>query len=195
MDENHNPWQTLSSEVKYQNPWISVREDQVINPAGGRGIYGVVSFRNKAVGIVPIDSEGYTYLVGQYRYPLDEYSWEIPEGGSPLGSDPLETARRELREETGLSARTWTCIMRLHTSNSVCSEEGFVYLAQDLEAGETEWEDTEDLQIRRLPLQEAVQLVMDGKITDAISVAALLKVARILGPTLAETSADFSDYD
>ena len=107
FDETHNPWQVLSSAVQYENPWISVREDQVLNPAGGPGIYGVVSMKNKAIGIIPVDAGGYTWLVGQYRYPLSEYSWEIPMGGGPVALDVLESAQRELREETGFTARRW----------------------------------------------------------------------------------------
>lgn len=176
-----NPWKTLTQEVKYENPWIKVEEHQVLNPSGGEGIYGTVHFKNKAIGIVPVDAEGNTWLVGQYRYPLDEYSWEIPEGGCPEGEDILEGARRELKEETGLSANSWENIMRIHTSNSVTSEEGFVFLARELTQGETAFEETEDLKIKKLPLQEAVKLVMDGEITDSISVAALLKVSKLLG--------------
>jgi 8-oxo-dGTP pyrophosphatase MutT (NUDIX family) len=179
-DENHNPWQTLSSEMKYQNPWISVREDQVINPKGGRGIYGVVSMKNKAIGIIPIDEHGNTWLVGQYRYTLNEYCWEIPMGGGLIGIDPQESAQRELQEETGLLAKRWTNISRLHTSNSVTDEEGFVFLAEDLEQGPVAHEETEDLRLRKLPLAEAIQMVMDNRITDAISVAGLLKAERIL---------------
>lgn len=185
FDETHNPWQTLSSEVKYHNPWISVREDQVLNPAGGRGIYGVVTMKNKALGIVPIDAEGNTWLVGQYRYPLNEYSWEIPMGGGLVELDILESAQRELKEETGLTARRWTRIARLHTSNSVTDEEGFVFLAEDLEAGDTEPEETEDLRLWKLPLSEAVQMVMDDRITDGVSVAGLLKAEKVLAGRLA----------
>lgn len=180
FDETHNPWQTLSSAVQYQNPWISVREDQVINPAGGRGIYGVVSMKNKALGIVPVDAEGNTWLVGQYRYTLNEYCWEIPMGGGPVELDILESAQRELKEETGFTARRWTNIARLHTSNSVTDEEGFVFLAEELEAGETAPEETEDLRLWKLPLSEAVEMVMNNRITDAISVAGLLKAERVL---------------
>ncbi|UOQ52846.1 NUDIX domain-containing protein [Hymenobacter cellulosivorans] len=180
FDETHNPWQILSSELTYQNPWIRVREDQVINPKGGRGIYGVVSMKNKALGIVPVDAEGNTWLVGQYRYPLNEYSWEIPMGGGPVELDILESAQRELKEETGFTARRWTKIARLHTSNSVTDEEGFVYLAEDLEAGEVEPEETEELRLWKLPLSEAVAMVMDDRITDAISVAGLLKAEKVL---------------
>ncbi|RPD50291.1 NUDIX hydrolase [Hymenobacter sediminis] len=181
VDENHNPWQRLSSELKYQNPWIRVREDQIINPAGNPGVYGVVSMKNKALGIVPVDEEGNTWLVGQYRYALSEYSWEIPMGGGPIELDILESAQRELREETGLLATHWTNMMRLHTSNSVTDEEGFVFLAQGLTQGEVEPEETEDLRLWKLPLAQAVELVMESRITDAISVAGLLKAARLLG--------------
>ena len=180
FDETHNPWRTLSTEVKYHNPWISVREDQVLNPGGGRGIYGVVSMKNKALGIVPVDAEGNTWLVGQYRYPLNEYSWEIPMGGGLLEHDILESAQRELKEETGLTAARWTRIARLHTSNSVTDEEGFVYLAEDLTAGEVEPEETEDLRLWKLPLAEAIRMVMDDRITDGVSVAGLLKAEKVL---------------
>lgn len=180
MEENINPWRQLSSKNIYDNPWIHVQEDQVINPRGGRGIYGVVSFKNKAVGIIPMDAAGNTWLIGQYRYTLSEYCWEIPMGGGPLGQDILLSAQRELKEETGLTARKWTNIMRIHTSNSVTNEEGFVYLAEDLEEGETAFEETEVLQIKKLSLGEAIDMVMDQKITDAISIAGLLKAARLL---------------
>lgn len=180
-DETKNPWQTLATKEIYKNPWIHVREDQVINPKGGNGIYGVVSFKNKALGIIPVDAELNTWLVGQYRYALNEYSWEIPMGGGLVERDILESAQRELKEETGFTAAKWTNVCRLHTSNSVTDEEGFVFLAQELTAGETEFEETEDLQLRQLPLKEAVEMVMRNEITDAISVAGLLKVARLLG--------------
>ena len=180
FDPTHNPWQTLASEMKYQNPWIRVREDQIINPKGNPGVYGVVSMKNKAIGIIPVDGEGNTWLVGQYRYALNEYSWEIPMGGGLIEHDVLASAQRELREETGLLASRWTRIARLHTSNSVTDEEGFVFLAEDLEQGEWEPEDTEDLRLWKLPLAQAVELAMSDQITDAISVAGLLKAALVL---------------
>ena len=175
-----NPWKTVSTKEIYNNPWIHVREDEVINPAGGNGIYGVVSFKNKAIGIIPVDENGFTYLVGQYRYSLNEYSWEIPMGGGPMPQEPLVSAQRELKEETGYTAASWEMIMRIHTSNSVTDEEGFIFLAKELTAGETEFEDTEDLQIRKVHISEAVEMAYDGRITDAISIAGLLKVARLL---------------
>src|SRR6188508_186363 len=126
--EHKNPWTTVSQQQIYENAWISLEEHQVINPAGGRGIYGKVHFKNKAIGIVPLDKNLNTWLVGQYRYTLNQWHWEIPEGGGLPGDDPLESAKRELREETGLSASSWSTMIHLHTSNSVTDEEGFVFL-------------------------------------------------------------------
>lgn len=181
MSESKNPWKTLSSKNIYDNPWISVREDQVIKPKGGNGIYGVVSFKNKAIGIVPVDAEGYTYLVGQFRYTLNEYTWEIPEGGGPIGIDPLESAKRELKEETGFVAAQWTNLGRLHTSNSVTDEEGFIFLAQNLTEGESEPEDTEELIVKKVHLTEAVEMVMRSEITDSLAIIGIMKAARYLG--------------
>jgi 8-oxo-dGTP pyrophosphatase MutT (NUDIX family) len=180
MNLYENPWKTLESKPIYDNPWIQVREDQIINPSGNPGIYGVVHFKSKAIGIIPIDNEGNTYLVGQYRYALDEYSWEIPMGGGSMEVDILESAKRELKEETGFTAEKWTNIARIHTSNSVTDEEGFVFLAENLTAGETEFEETEDLQIKKVSIQEAVEMVMRDEITDSLSVGGILKVARLL---------------
>lgn len=176
-----NPWKTQSVKTVYENPWIKLEEHQVITPAGKEGIYGKVHFKNRAMAIVPIDQDGNTWLVGQFRYTLDEYSWEIPLGGGPIDQDLLESAKRELKEETGLSASKWTELMKIHTSNSVTDEWGLIYLAEDLSEGETEFEDTEVLHIKKLPFQEALDMVMKGEITDSISVAGLLKAARILG--------------
>lgn len=174
MEEN--PWTKLSEKEYYDNAWINVSEHQVINPSGRPSIYGKVHFKNKAIAIVPIDDLGNTWLVGQYRYTLNEYSWEIPMGGGPEDEDILESAKRELKEETGLFANEWQNIMRIHTSNSVTDEEGFIFLAKGLEQGETEFEETEKLEIKKLPLSEAIQMVIDGKITDSLSIAGLLKV-------------------
>ena len=175
-----NPWKTKSKTTIYQNPWIKLEEHEVVIPSGKDGIYGKVIFKNKALAIVPVDEDLNTWLVGQFRYTLNEYSWEIPMGGGPLELDLLDSAKRELKEETGLSANKWTKIMRLHTSNSVTDEEGFIFLAEELTEGETEFEETEQLQVIKLPLKEAIQKVMNGEITDAISIAGLLKVARML---------------
>ena len=180
MTEDENPWQTLSSELKYDNRWIRVTEHQVVNPNGGRGIYGTVHFKNLAIGVVPLDDEGNTWLVGQYRYPLRRYSWEIPEGGGDLDLDPLESARRELREETGIEAGSWQKLIEMHLSNSVTDEHAIVYLARDLRFGAAEPEETEALALRRLPFEEVYRMVLTGVITDAISVCAILRLKLLL---------------
>ena len=133
------------------------------------------------MAIIPIDQAGNTWLVGQYRYALDEYAWEIPMGGGEIEKDLLDSAKRELKEETGLVAVKWTEIMKIHTSNSVTDEVGIVYLAQELTQEETEFEETEVLQIKKLPFSNVLEMVMAGEITDSISVAGILKAARILG--------------
>ncbi len=172
-----NPWQTLSFEEKYDNRWINVTEYQVINPAGGKGIYGKVHYKNKAIGIVALDDENNIWLVGQWRYTLNEWSWEIPEGGGPLPDDPLLSAKRELKEETGLMATRWTMIQRTHLSNSVSDEEGFLFLAEGLTQHENDLEETEaDMKVWKLPFSEALQMVLDGKITDSLTVMGILKV-------------------
>ena len=168
-------WKKLSSQTMYDNPWMTVYEDEVINPGGGRNDYGWVHFKNRAIAIVPIDEAGNTWLVGQQRFTLDTYSWELPMGGGPLDESPLAAAKRELKEETGLTAERWTELMFLHTSNSITDEEGYVFVAEGLTQGETEFEETEDLAVRKLPLAEAVELVNSGEITDAITIAALLR--------------------
>ena len=175
-----NPWKTTKINPVYENPWIKVEHHEIINPAGNEGVYGKVHFKNRAMGIIPIDEDGNTWIIGQYRYTLDEYAWEIPMGGGPLEEDKLESAKRELKEETGLTAEKWTEIMIIHTSNSVTDEVGYVYLAQELTQGETEFEETEVLKIKKLPFAQAVEMVMKGEITDAISVAGVLKAAKIL---------------
>lgn len=178
--ENKNPWVTLESKLVYENNWIGLTEHQVINPAGGRGIYGEVSFKNLAIGILAVDADFHTYLVGQYRFPLKAYSWEIPEGGGPLNAEPLDSAKRELMEETGLRAESWTEIQRMHLSNSVTDELAIIYLARELTMGMAAPEDTEELVLRRLPLEEACAMAENGEITDSMSVAALLKAKIML---------------
>lgn len=169
-------WKKLSSRTVYENDWMEVREDHVINPGGGRNDYGYVHFKNVAVAIIALDDANNTWLVGQDRYTLGEYSWELPMGGAPLDEPPLMAAKRELEEETGIRAANWKQLMRLHTSNSITDELGFAYVATDLSFGDTKFEETEDLAIRKLPLEDAVQMVVDGEITDAISAAALLRI-------------------
>lgn len=177
MDRQRNPWKTLSSRTVYDNPWIRVEEHEVINPSGGRNQYGKICFKNQAVGIIALDADDNVYLVGQTRYTLGEYSWELPMGGAPLAEDPRAAAQRELREETGLTARRWRELMRVHTSNSITDERGFVYVAEDLAEGEQELEETEDLAVKVLPFAEAYRWTLEGRITDAISVAGILRLA------------------
>ncbi|MGF7042903.1 NUDIX domain-containing protein [Mucilaginibacter lappiensis] len=175
-----NPWTITSEKTIYNNPWINVTEYQVINPSGNPGIYGKVHFKNMAIGVLPLDDEMNTYLVGQYRFALNQYSWEMPEGGAPEGTDPLESAKRELLEETGLKATQWTEIQRMHLSNSVSDELSIIYLARGLAQFEAEPEDTEQLIVNKVPLAEVYRMVCDGSITDSITVAAVLKVQLLL---------------
>ena len=170
-------WRKHASRIVYENDWMVVREDEVTNPGGGRNLYGHVQFKNVAVAILPIDDRGHTRLVGQSRYTLGEYSWELPMGGAPLGEDPLEAARRELKEETGLMASHWRELMRLHLSNSITDEIGIVYVATGLSQGDSAPEETEDLDVRSLPLSEAIDMALDGRITDALSAATLFRIS------------------
>ena len=180
MYEQKNPWTILGSKEIYDNPWINVTEYDVLNPSGGKGIYGKVHFKNLAIGIIPLDEEMNTYLVGQYRFTLNQYSWEIPEGGGPHNLDILESAKRELKEETGLVADEWTKLMDFHLSNSVCDEHGGIFMARKLRLEESKPEETEDLIVKKLPFDEAYQMVENGIITDSLAVAAILKVKILL---------------
>ncbi|WP_339695332.1 NUDIX hydrolase [uncultured Roseivirga sp.] len=181
MESHKNPWKTLDGKLIYENPWIRVDEFNVINPSGGKGIYGKVSFKGRAVGILPIDEEMNTWLVGQYRYTLNEYSWEIPMGAVPENETLEIGAKRELKEETGLHCQELEFLCKIHTSNSVTDEVGFAYLATGLTEGETNFDDTEDISIQKLPFTEVLEMVLDGRITDSLSVAAIMRFARKKG--------------
>jgi 8-oxo-dGTP pyrophosphatase MutT (NUDIX family) len=180
LGEARGPWRRLATRMTYENPWIRVREDRVLRPDTQPGIYGVVEVKSIATGVVPLDADRNTYLVGQYRYPLGEYSWEIPEGGGAPGVDPRLAAERELREETGLVAGSWDFLSRVHLSNSITDEVGYVYVARDLQAGPSTPEGTEELEIRRLPFEEALAMALAGRITDSLSVIGLLLTERWL---------------
>lgn len=174
------PWTRLRVQSVYRNPWIHVEHHDVLRPDGSPGIYGVVHFAHCALGVVVLDHEGFTWLVGQHRYPLDRYSWEIPEGGGSAGEDPLIGIQRELREETGLTADEWIPLGEFHTSNSVCNESGFVFLARSVHLGEAQPEPDEQISVRRLPFAEALAMASDGRITDCISVLALFRAREYL---------------
>ena len=173
---NQPEWQRVSGEIKYDNPWITVTEDQVINPAGNPGIYGKVHFKNLAIGIVPMDDEGNIYFVKQFRYVLNQYSLEIPEGGGPLHIDPLESAIKELKEETGLVAQKWSIILDMHLSNSVSDERSIVYLAENLTQESPDPEETEIFTIHKYHIDVVLNMIDQKEITDAITVAAILKI-------------------
>ena len=177
-----NPWTTLSSVVKYENKWLKVTEYQVITPGGTPGIYGKIHYKNIGIGILPLDEHDNTWLVGQYRYTLNEFHWELPEGGGPLDEDTLEAARRELKEETGITASRWTRLLTVNPSNSTTDEVGILYLAEGLSFGNSELEDTEaDLKLKKLPLREAIAMVDSGEITDCVTMLGLMKLARLRG--------------
>lgn len=175
------PWITLQKKVVYDNPWIHVEEHNVINPGGQPAIYGVVQFKNYALGVIPIDENDNVYLIGQHRYPFNEYTWEIPEGGGNKDQDPLENIKRELREEAGLIAADWTLLQEIHVSNSVSDEYGYIYLAQNLTPCAPDPDADEDLTILKIPFAQAYQMLEEGKIKDSLTVIALLKAKIFLG--------------
>jgi 8-oxo-dGTP pyrophosphatase MutT (NUDIX family) len=178
MSPNVGPWARRSRETVYENAWIQVHHDEVIRPDGSHGIYGVVHFRTRAVGVVALDDEGRVLLVGQHRYTLDRYSWEIPEGGSPWAEDAIDGARRELSEETGYAAASWSELIRFTLSNSVTDEEGVLFLASGLEAGTAAPDPTEELALRWVAFEEALRMVDSGEIHDVMTQVGLLAAAR-----------------
>lgn len=177
MNEPKNPWTVVSRATVYDNPWIRVDHHEMLNGAGKPCVYGVVHFKNHAIGVVPIDEGGNVILVGQYRFPLAAYSWEIPEGGGPANATILESAQRELREECGVTAKSWLEIVRMDLSNSVTDESGTAFLAWDLSHGTAQPEDSEQLQVARVPFREALERVKRGEIRDSLTVAAIFRVA------------------
>lgn len=174
IDET-NPWTKKSEKIVYDNPWMTVREHQVIDPSGNDTIYGVVSAKHLAVGIIPLDEHDNTWLVGQFRYPLGLYSWEIVEGGGKFHIDPVESAKRELKEETGLEAREYTKILEMQTSNCISDEIAIIYVAKGITEGIASPDDDERLKVVKIPFAEAYRLVMEGKIKDGMSVGGILK--------------------
>lgn len=176
-----NPWKRVGSRLIYENPWMTLREDQVISPTGKPGIYSVVDTR-VATGVVAMNDEQEIYLVGQYRYPTDVYSWELPEGGADPGEDPLDAIKRELREETGVTAAHWQQLGgEIHLSNCVTSERAYLYLAKGLTQGEMAPDETEVLKVKKVPFRKCIEMVESGELFDGLTVIAILRVARMMG--------------
>lgn len=175
-----NPWTILSSEIKYDNPWIQIEEHQVLTPAGNSSIYGEVHFKNMAVAIVPLDENYNTYIIGQYRFPMKTFEWEVPEGGCPKGETPLETAKRELREEVGMIANDFQLIQELQMSNCTTDELGYIFVAKGLEFVGTDHEETEVLTIKKIPFVDLFEMAMNGEIRDNLSLTAIYKTKFLL---------------
>lgn len=171
-----NPWKVIGKKDIYNNSWIKVEHHDVLTPNNDKGVYGVVKFKNWAIGMLPLDEELNTWIVGQYRYPIDQYSWEIPEGGGPVNEPAIETAKRELSEEVGLKAEKWTKIQSFHLSNSVSNEYGELFLAQELTEFDNHPDPEEELVVRKLPFKDVFKMVLNGEITDSMSIMAILKV-------------------
>jgi 8-oxo-dGTP pyrophosphatase MutT (NUDIX family) len=177
MSMPSDPWIRRSRRTVYENDWIQVHHDEVTRPDGSPGIYGVVHFRTRATGAVVVDADGRVLLVGQHRYTLGRYSWELPEGGAPFDEDPMDGAKREVAEETGYTARSWRELMRFTLSNSVTDEEGVLFVASDIDPGPASPDPTEDLEIRWVSLAEALAMVRSGEILDVMTQVGLLAFA------------------
>lgn len=179
-EADQNPWTTLTTKTVYDNPWIKITHRDVLNPNGGKGIYGVVHFKNIAIGILPLDEAYNTWIVGQYRYPTKHYSWEIPEGGGALDIEPLESAKRELKEEVGVTATEWIKILDTHLSNSITDECSICYVAKGLIFGASEPEETEQLVVKKIHFDTLFEWVMSGKVTDSLTVMTVLKAKHLM---------------
>ena len=175
MAENSNPWALKSDKLVYENPWIQVNHHDVLDPSGNPGVYGKVHFKNIAISILPIDEDNNTWIVGQYRYPLDRFSWEIPEGGCPEGTDPVVSAKRELEEEAGIMADDWKLIGEADMSNSVTDEVAMMYVAKDLSFTHQNLESTEDIQLKKVPFDKLYEMIVTGEIRDSLTIMTVLK--------------------
>lgn len=173
--QRRGPWAILKERLGYENPWMTVREYDVLRPDGQPGLYGVVEPKNAAIGILPVYENGDTVLVGQHRFALDAWSWELPEGGGPEGVSPLESAQRELEEETGLTAKHWCALAEFDVSNSITSERAHSFIAWGLNEGAPDREGAEaDMQMRRLPLREALEMAISGALRDGFTLIMLM---------------------
>lgn len=178
MDPSHdNPWRRVSRRVAYENPWLRLYHDDVMRPDGQPGIYGVVHFRHLAIGVVPMDAQDRVLLVGQYRYTLDHYSWEIPEGGGGFDESPEAAARRELAEETGYIGGKWREVCRAELSNSVTDEVTILFVATELEPGPASPEGTEKIEMRWVPFDEVMAMIARGEILDAMTIIPIQRLA------------------
>lgn len=184
MTKKKNPWKTLKSKIVHDSPWIKVSSHDVIDPGGNAGKYSTVHFKNYAIGIIPLDEYYYTWIVGQYRYPVDEYTWEIPEGGGAIDTSPLKSAKRELLEETGIKAGKWQKILEMQLSNSATDELAIVYIARDLSFHPPQPEDDEELLIKKLPFHQLYLMALNGKIKDSLTVAGVLKTKLLINEGL-----------
>lgn len=180
MEKSINPWTIKSSELKYDNPWMTVSEHQVINAAGNDGIYGVVHIKHYAVAVLALDEENNAWIVGQHRFPFDTYEWEIIEGGCPEGTSPLESAKRELKEEAGIEAKDYQLILEMQLSNSKTNEISYSFVAKGLTFSEPDPDEDEILSIRKIPFNDLVAMCMDGSIKDALSIATVLKAKLLI---------------
>jgi 8-oxo-dGTP pyrophosphatase MutT (NUDIX family) len=180
LTEKLGPWTRRTATRVYDNPWIEVEHHEVVTPGGSEGVYGVVHFKNTAIGVIPLDDAGNTWLVGQYRYPHRAYSWEIPAGGGPLGTDPIASARRELAEEVGLQAERVDLILEMDLSNSSTDERCLIYLARGLSPCPQDPDDTEDLALKKLPIDELYRQVVAGQHRDSLTIAGVLKLKVLL---------------
>jgi 8-oxo-dGTP pyrophosphatase MutT (NUDIX family) len=176
MEQETNPWKTIKEDIRYENDWIRVEQHDVLKPNGAEGIYGKIHFKNTAIAILPVDADGNTYLVGQYRYTIHSYSWELPEGGC-IDEIPLDAAKRELREETGFVAKKWTYLGEQYLSNSVTDEKSIMFLAEELTLEEAEPEETEILKVKKISVKEAIQMALHGEIKDVLTVSTLYTYA------------------
>jgi ADP-ribose pyrophosphatase len=174
------PWTTLKEEVRYDTPWISVTHHDILDPSGRQGIYGTVHFKNLAIGVVALDEDLNTWIVGQYRYPIQAYSWEIPEGGGKRDIPPLASAQRELREEAGIEAARWTEILRMDLSNSASDEHAILFVAQGLSFYPPQPDHDEELELKKLPFEALYDRVIRGEVLDSLTVAAVLRVKLML---------------
>ena len=177
FDETRDPWTRYEQRMEFENPWFSVHTQDCLTPGGTPATYGWVHFKNRAVGVIPLHDDGTITLVGQYRYPLERYSWELPEGGCPEGREMITAAAMELSEETGLSADSLTPFLDFHTSNSVTDEWGQLFLARGLTQGQAHPEDSEELRIRRVTLNTLLGEIESGQITDSLTVMGAYKLA------------------